>query len=138
MQRILGVGHFREQLTRNIISNYYEMEMNKIAKYIVTGICLIGGMFIGVVGLFGVTPDDEPLTWAFLGEKALMIFVAWLLLETTKATCPEFWADADDEPRQDTADDDVNVLDGYDPFCLTEGDDYPAPDEFEMYVNVKY
>lgn len=88
------------------------MEMNKIAKYIVTGVCLFGGLLIGCFGLFGVPEDDAPITWAFLGEKALMIFVAWLLLETTKATCPEFWADTlDDEPehQETAANDGANV-----------------------------
>ena len=83
------------------------MEMNKIAKYIVTGICVFGGMFIGCFGVFGMPADGE--------------------------------RDECDEQYQDTAvNDGVNVLDGYDPFCLTEGDDYPAPEEFESYVNVKY
>ena len=117
--------------------------MNKIAKYIVTGICVFWGMFIGCFGVFGMPADGERLTWSFIGMKALLIFIAWLLFETTKATCPEFWVnderDECDEQYQDTTvNDGVNVLDGYDPFCLTEGDDYPAPEEFESYVNVKY
>lgn len=110
--------------------------MNKIAKYIVTVICMMSGLFIGCFGVFGVPAEDATFTLNYFIEKAAMIFVAWLLIETTRATCPEMWAD--NKPVQDNTDEYINVLDGYDPFVLIEGEDYPSIDEFELYLNVNY